>query len=206
METARRKRLGLDGAFQQHPGIPAHGCNGIVGAPVACGVGKFTRRRHTPRDGDARLARCITKKQAAADFRDFDNHVEPVDHRPRNTRAIIAATVGRPRTGTRRVAEIAAAAGVHCGHQLEPGRVGDMMVCAGNDNLAGFKRLPQRVEHRPGELGKLVKKQHAAMGQRDLAGPRPRPATDQCRHGRGMMRVAERARLDQPAGGKLAGN
>ena len=48
-----------------------------------------------------------------------------------------------------------------------------MMVGAGDDHLAGFQRLPERIEGRLRNFRQLVKKQNTAMRQRNLAGARP---------------------------------
>ena len=57
-----------------------------------------------------------------------------------------------------------------------------MMVGAGNDHLAGFQRLPERIKGRFAKFRQLVEKQHPAMRQRNLAGPRPRTSADKRRH------------------------
>ena len=81
-----------------------------------------------------------------------------------------------------------------------------MVVGARDQDLAGFERLAQRIKYRSCEFGEFVEKQDAAMSQGNLAGARPRAATDKRGHRGGVVRVTKRARLDQPAGGKLAGN
>ena len=107
---------------------------------------------------------------------------------------------------TRRTAEVAATAEIHYRNQLEPCGVGDMVVGARDHDLAGFERLAQRIKHWSCEFGEFVEKQDAAMSQGNLAGARPSAATDKRGHRGGVVRVTKRARLDQPAGGKLAGN
>ena len=47
--------------------------------------------------------------------------------------------------------------------------------------LSVFERLPQDLEHVAAELEHLVEKQHAVVGEADLAGARLRPPTDECR-------------------------
>jgi hypothetical protein len=78
----------------------------------------------------------------------------------------------------------AAAARVHGGDQLKARWVGDAVVGAGDHRLAGFERLAQRIEHLRMEFRKLIEKQHAEISERDFAWPRPRAATDECRHAR----------------------
>ena len=80
-----------------------------------------------------------------------------------------------------------------------------MMVCAGNDNLAGFKQLPQRVDTGLANSASSSRNSTPQWAS-EISPAAPSPRHHQCRHGRRMVRVAERTRLDQPAGGKLAGN
>ena len=82
-----------------------------------------------------------------------------------------------------------AAARVHGGDKLEPRRVGDAMVGAGDQDLARLERLPQRIEHLRLEFRQLVEKQHAIMRKRCLSGPRIDAAAHQRRHGGGMVRA-----------------
>jgi hypothetical protein len=49
-----------------------------------------------------------------------------------------------------------------------------------------------RLERAALELGKLVQKEHAAVGERDFTGLRRSAAADQARRSRGVMRRAER--------------
>ncbi len=65
-----------------------------------------------------------------------------------------------------------AAAGIRRRHQQEATGVADMGVGAGDDDLAGFDRLAQRVQHLAREFGELVHEQHAVMREADLARPR----------------------------------
>ena len=81
-----------------------------------------------------------------------------------------------------------------------------MVVGAGNDHLACFERLAERIKRRFGEFRQLVQKQHPAMCQRNLARPRPRATANQRRHGCRMMRVTEWPTLHQPTGGERAGD
>ena len=62
-----------------------------------------------------------------------------------------------------------------------------------------FERL--RLEFR-----QFVEKQHAVMGERNLARPRAQAAADQSRHAGGMMRRAERPPVGQRAAFDLAGD
>ena len=69
----------------------------------------------------------------------------------------------------------------------------------GDRDDAVLERLPQRLEHRPRELGQLVEQQDAAMREARLAGSRHGTAADD-RRGRGaVMGRAERRREDDRA-------
>ena len=78
------------------------------------------------------------------------------------------------------------------------------MVGARDRDLAALERLAQRVERLRLEFGHLVEEEHAVMGERDLARPRPQAAADQRRHAGGMMRGAERAAVGERAALDLA--
>ena len=81
-----------------------------------------------------------------------------------------------------------------------------MVIGPRHHHLTGFEWLTKRVQHRFGEFGKLVEKQHTTMGQRDFTRACPRTATDKRRHRGGMVRIAEGSRLDQTAGRQGACN
>ena len=100
---------------------------------------------------------------------------------------------------------MAAAARVHGGDELDARRIGDAVIGAGDDGLAGLERLPERIEHLRVELGQFVEKEHAEMGKRRFAGPRPRAAADERRHARRMMRGAEGPVAADAAAGEIAG-
>ena len=63
--------------------------------------------------------------------------------------------------------------------------------------LPSSKRLAHDLENIAREFGQLVEEQHAVMGQRDFAGPRNHPSTDQAGVGNGVMRRTEGARADR---------
>jgi hypothetical protein len=92
---------------------------------------------------------------------------------------------------------MAAAARVHRRDRHEAPRISHAMIGTRDGDFAGFERLTQRVERVRLEFGKLVEKQHAVMGERNLARPRMDAAADQNRHAGGMMRRAERPPVGQ---------
>ncbi len=65
-----------------------------------------------------------------------------------------------------------------------------MPADAGHGNHAVLERLPERLEHRARELGKLVEEQDAVVPER--AGMSPEPggcrANENCRHARSTAR------------------
>ena len=64
----------------------------------------------------------------------------------------------------------------------------------GGSSPPALQRLPEGVEHRPGELGRLVQEQHAAVGPAQRARPDlPRPAADQRGHRGRVVRRLERS-------------
>ena len=65
----------------------------------------------------------------------------------------VKASLVSTATLARLAGSAAAAAGVHGGDQLQAGRIGDAVVGAGDDQLAGLQRLAQGVEHGRLELG-----------------------------------------------------
>ena len=66
---------------------------------------------------------------------------------------------------------------------------------------AVLERLPERLEHRARELRQLVHEEDSAVRERDLAGTRARPAADDRRRGRAVMRRAKRRDRDERASG-----
>ncbi len=138
-------------------------------------------------------------RSAAGDRRHVDRQIEAVEQRPRQPRLILgdAARIGAAAAGVAGFVGVAAAARVHRRDQLEAGGIDDAMVGAGDRHFAGLERLAQAVERLRVELGQFVEKQHAVMGERDLARPGVDAAADQRRHRRRMVRGAERPAIGQ---------
>ena len=78
--------------------------------------------------------------------------IDPVEHRPGHARLVIGGAARRARTGERRIAEMAAAARIHSRDQLNARGKADMRIGARDIDLAGFERLPERIEHGPLEF------------------------------------------------------
>ena len=89
------------------------------------------------------------------------------------------------------LSEITAGTGIHRGDQLEARRIFHLQRGARDRHHAAFERLAQALEHAAIELGQFIEKQHAAMRETHLAGPRLRTAADDGAGGRGVMWRAE---------------
>ena len=89
------------------------------------------------------------------------------------------------------VAPPAALAGIHGAHQLELGGEPQGAACPCHGDDAVLQGLTESLQHVPVKFRQLVQKQHAVVGQRDLAGPHQRPAAGQRGGGGGVVRGAE---------------
>jgi hypothetical protein len=100
----------------------------------------------------------------------LDDHVDPVHQRAADFALVVFAAAGGAAAGAGGVEQIAAAAGVHGGDQLETGGVGDVGGGAGHGGAAGFEGLAQGFEGGAGEFGEFIKEEDAAMGEGNFAG------------------------------------
>jgi len=107
--------------------------------------------------------------------------VDAVEQRARDPGLVFVRALGGAGAGLGRVVEIAAAAGIHGGDQLEAGRIGDVGVGPGHRGAPGFQRLAQGFQRRALELRQLVEEKDAQMGQRYLARLGPLAAADERR-------------------------
>ena len=117
------------------------------------------------RNRKGRLTRRSVEKKLATDFGNLDHHFEPVQHRPRHTRALGASTFQGPSAGSGRVAKIATATGIHRRKQLESRRLGDVMIGPRHHDLPSLQRLSQRIDGQLGEFSKLLKERNPTMRQ-----------------------------------------
>ena len=101
-----------------------------------------------------------------------------------------------------------ARAGVHRPDQHELGREADRPLGPPDRDDPVLQRLAQHFERLVPELRDLVQEQHAAVGQADLAGPRPADApADQTGVRDGVVRRPERPPAQQrPPARQLAGD
>ena len=114
--------------------------------------------------------------------------IDAIEQRPRHARLVIGRALGGSAAGKSRIAQMAAPARVHCCDQLHTRREGDVRICPGNADIAGFERLPKRIQHGALEFRQLVEEQDPKVGKADLSRPNSKPAADERGHGRGMMR------------------
>lgn len=174
--------------------------------PLALQVGRclYARGNH----GGA-LAFVGRSEDVGMDRGHFHLDIDAVQQRAGDAVLVTQADVCRAAAGHALVAVVAARAGIHGGDQLEVGGEVGMPCRARDGDVAGFHRLAQHVQHAAVELGQLVEEQHAAMGQRDLAGARHAAAAHQRRAGGGVVRGAKRPPLPlldvEAAGQRLHG-
>ena len=138
--------------------------------------------------------------------RHLDVQVDAVEQGPGDLGLVLQGTPGRPRAGQGRIVQVAAAAGVHGGDQLDPGGIGDVGVGARDRDPAGLERLAQGFQGGARKFRKFVHEQYAQVGERDFAGAHPQAAADQGRQRGRVVRVAERPLAQQPAVRELAGD
>ena len=117
-----------------------------------------------------------------------DGEVEAVEQRARELLPVRGEPLRRARALDRRIAAAAARAHVHRPDELEARREERVPADPRDRDEAVLERLPQRLEHRPRELGQLVHEQDAPMRERDLAGTRARPTSHDRRRRRPVVR------------------
>src|SRR5689334_3975850 len=132
--------------------------------------------------------------------------VDTVEQGTRNPSLIVSGATGGTAAGERGVTEMTASAWVHRRDQLNARRERDVRVGAGDTDIARLKRLPERIEDWSLELGQLVEEEHAEVREADLARTNAKATSDQCRHGRAVVRRPERAAAPNPATVELASN
>lgn len=71
------------------------------------------------------------------------------------------------------------------------------MIGAGDEYIAVFERLSERIEGLLREFRQFIQEQHALVREANFARLGPQTAADKRRHRGGMMRCAKRARACQ---------
>ena len=93
--------------------------------------------------------------------------------------SVRAHPLGRARAPAAPVAQPPAEARVHRADEEKARRERGLAVGARDGHDPVFERLTERFERRAAELCELVEKEHAVVGEADLAGPRPVAAADE---------------------------
>ena len=99
----------------------------------------------------------------------MERQINTIEQRAGDAVHVFLAAAWRAAAFTSAAAEIAAATGVHCGHQLEPCRVGDACVGPRHGGAAALRRTTQGLECLRGKFRQLVEEQYASMCQAYLA-------------------------------------
>ena len=121
------------------------------------------------------LARLRANEVGGGHGRHVDPQIDPIEKRSGDAGLIIRRASRTPGADVTGFARHPAAAGIHGRDQLHARRIGDAMIGTGNHALAAFEGLAERVEHDGREFREFVEEEHAAMGERHLAGPRSDP-------------------------------
>ena len=151
---------------------------------------RVRRRHHACAHSGARFARGCAGEFGLIQGRHVDLQVDAVEQRPGNPGAITRHLIGVAAAFARCVAQIAAGAGVHRGHQLKARREIRLTRRARNRHAARLQRLAQHFEYAAVKLGQLVEEQHTVMRERNLAGARHCAAAHECHARCRVMRCA----------------
>ena len=108
-----------------------------------------------------------------------DMDIDAVHERPGNARHVTLDFRRSAVAFMGRVAVITARAGIHSRDEHEPGRISDSGRSAGYRNLVVLHGLPQHFEDILFEFGQFIQEEDAVMRERNLAGFRNRPPTNQ---------------------------
>ncbi len=117
--------------------------------------------------------------------------VDAVEQGPGELAAVTLDLIGATAAAPAGVAEKPARAGVHGRHQLEAGRETDLVAGPGDHDVAAFQGLAKHFQHAAVELGQLVQKQNAMMGQGDFSWLRATAAPHQRRAGCAVVGMPE---------------
>ena len=140
------------------------------------------------------------------DWVDVDDHVDAVEEGAADAGEVVFAAAGGFVAFAGGVAEVAAAAGVHGGDELESGGVGDVGAGAGDGGSSAFQGLAEGFEGGTGEFGEFVEEEDAAVGEADFAGPGAVAAAGEGGLGGAVMRFAEGGAHDEAAAIQHAGH
>ena len=133
---------------------------------------------------------------------DAQDHVDPVQQRPAEPRAVTGRDRRVAAALTPRVALVSARTRIRRGGEQEPSRKADRALRPRDPHAALLERLAQRLERGPRELRQLVEEQHAVLREAGLP-RRRRPATaDETRRRRSSGAGRETAGAARAAPGR----
>ena len=124
---------------------------GLVGQTLASRGASARRDAARPHAGGA-FARRRRQQFVGGQLRHLDVQVDAVQQRPRQAPLIACDLVGRAAAGRLALAQVAAGAGVHRGHELEARREFRPPARTRHGDGAGLERLAQGFEHAAVEL------------------------------------------------------
>lgn len=136
---------------------------------------------------------------------DGERDVEAIRERPGEARGVRPHLIGAA-PAPLRTRPVSAGARIRGRADLEPGGKRDRAVGPRDRHPALLQGLAQRLEARPRELPELVQEEDATVRERDLPGPRRRPATDEPGSGDGVVRSAERSRSERSVSRRASGD
>ncbi len=99
------------------------------------------------------------------------------------------------------IVKVSARTRIHRARQHEPRRESERHGSSGNTHRAVFQRRTHHFQHIAWELGQLIQKEHAVMGERDFTRTGYSASTDQSRVRDSVVRRAERTHSDQAGSG-----
>ena len=152
-------------------------------------AGRVHRRPHLL----TRRARSLGGEITVGNGWHLELDVDPVEERPGDLPHVFLHLRRRALALAARVSPIAAGAGVEGGDEDELGREARRRFGAADRHRAILERLPEDLERPPVELGELVKKEDAVVGEADFARHRHGAAADEAGFADRMMRSAEGA-------------
>jgi hypothetical protein len=157
---------GLDTAVDEH-----HGHVAVERATLTCG-GERTSRAHARRGRRAQLTVRCAREALARHGPQRQLHVDAVQERPGQARAVALEPIWPTRAGMPRVTEHPAGTRVGRRDELDP--CGQDRAATGpvDDDVPVLQRLPQCIEDGAWRLEQLVHDQHAVMRERELTGSR----------------------------------
>jgi hypothetical protein len=190
----------LAGVVQAAPAPDLGRAHLAVGAQPAAGEAlrlELPGRDHALADALRRLAAALAGQLVILDLRHLDVDIDPIEQRPRQTLLVAADRRRGAGAGPAWRVEKSTCAGIHRANQDKVGRKAERPGGPADHDRVVLERLAHDLEDLLVKLGHLIEEQHAAVGQRDLAGLRIAPAADQPGVGDGVVGRAKGPVADQ---------